>query len=69
MTQVRKGLGVWGLQCMFELAPPPRRTRREAFPPPEEHERKSYLGGVSRMSTLVCCELSRAKKVLARDAG
>ena len=29
--------------------------------------RKNSLSGVSRMSTLVCCELSRAKQVVARD--
>jgi hypothetical protein len=29
---------------------------------------KKYLGGVSRMSKLVCCKLSRAKQVLTRDA-
>jgi hypothetical protein len=30
--------------------------------------RKNSLSGVSRMRTLVCCELSRAKQVLVRDA-
>ena len=61
-------MGVWGLQSILELALPPRRTRREASPPPEGHERTKSLSGVSRMSTPVCCELSRAKEVMARDA-
>ena len=30
--------------------------------------RKNSLSGVSRMSTIVCCELSRAKQVVVRDA-
>jgi hypothetical protein len=29
-------------------------------------KRKKSLSGASRMSTLVCCELSRAKQVVAR---
>ena len=37
-------------------------------PPPERPERKKSLSGVSRMSTLVSCELSRAKQIVARDA-
>jgi hypothetical protein len=46
------------------------RGRKHAPPlPPEKHDRKMSLGGVSRMSTHVCCELSRAKQVEARDVG
>jgi hypothetical protein len=30
------------------------------------HKKKQYLGGVSRMSALVCCELSRTKLIVAR---
>jgi hypothetical protein len=46
-------IGVWGLHCMLYL---------DHVPPPEGRERKS-LSGVSRVSTLVCCELSRSKQV------
>ena len=32
-------------------------------------KKKKYLCGASRMSKLVCCELSREKQVVARDVG
>jgi hypothetical protein len=33
----------------------------------EIKNKKNSLSGASRMSTLVCCELSRAKQIVARD--
>ena len=36
-------------------------------PLPKGMKEKNSLSGVSRMSTLVCCELSRAKQVVSRD--